>query len=785
MKFIGLIAAISILVLSMVILLITCTSYDGKEILKKFVDNLTLALIILIVAIPEGIPMTVGVSLAYSVLYMYDNDHLLVRDLTAVETLGLVDELVMGKTGTMTTEEMQVVSFYVQDQEMKNARKDTLLNCHINEDILEKLKESIIFNSSAYIEMTDNSFYVPVGNGTEVSLIKWLQDAEIPAHEIIRQKAGNVIYSHPFDSELKKSVIAVQHPGLNDTVRVYVKGAPEVVVENCSRHYKSNGELDALSYDQQNYVMDNIMTEKMAKLGHRVMAFAVNDFDSAVFEQLRQDTNNFTSEDTLAKLELGKTFLGLVGLKDPQRDQIRDTLSYANRAGIKLRLVSGDHYETCRAFACDVGLITKEQYDQGADGSVDYAIDARKLREEVGGVQTVDTEDGTAYAVKDMERFRELMTDMKVITRASPEDKLMIVAGLQAIDDQKVAIIGDGIAEIKAFTQADVSFAMGTGSSLNRNMASIVVTDDNIESVMRGFMWGRNIWLNVQRFLTFQMTCNFACLTTIVIGYCFLQESPLSAVQLIWINLVMDIIGSIALSSVVPNTDDCTQPIVADRVLHTYNYRAIYGNAVWMILMMMLAIFSRTGLWDIEKYNLTVLTECDDKTEDGIDDCAGSAAKKQHLTLIFTTFMFLQIFNLLNAKQINKKKLNPFTGLLFQNWFVAAIALGLAVFQYVLCFVWGKVIFSMSMVDESIQFTTCIALGASVCASAALLKYVPERLAVKLPTLNEDESLGSNTGLMKAYDTQAQAKAFEKKGAKGGNQLLGGDDSQEFQELDP
>jgi P-type E1-E2 ATPase len=113
LKFIGLIAAISILVLSMVVLLITVGSVDGKEFLKKFVDNLTLALIILIVAIPEGIPMTVGVSLAYSVLYMYDNDHLLVRDLTAVETLGLVDELVMGKTGTMTTEEMQVVSFYI------------------------------------------------------------------------------------------------------------------------------------------------------------------------------------------------------------------------------------------------------------------------------------------------------------------------------------------------------------------------------------------------------------------------------------------------------------------------------------------------------------------------------------------------------------------------------------------------------------------------------------------------------------------------------------------------
>lgn len=157
---------------------------------------------------------------------------------------------------------------------------------------------------------------------------------------------------------------------------------------------------------------------------------------------------------------------------------------------------------------------------------------------------------------------------MRVITRASPAEKLLIVVGLQDMDDQKVAIVGDGIAELEAFDRADVSFAMGSGSSINRNYASIVVTDDNVESIMRAFMWGRNIWLNVQRFLTFQMTCNFAVLITIVVGYCYITESPINAVQLIWINLIMDILGAIALSSVRPNTDDACQPIVADKVLH-------------------------------------------------------------------------------------------------------------------------------------------------------------------------------------------------------------------------
>jgi Ca2+ transporting ATPase len=146
------------------------------------------------------------------------------------------------------------------------------------------------------------------------------------------------------------------------------------------------------------------------------------------------------------------------------------------------------------------------------------------------------------------------MQDLKVIARATPEDKILLTVGLQAINGNKVAIIGESINDIPAFKQADVSFAMGSGSSIARNNASIVLATDEFESVMRSVMWGRNIYLNMQRFLTFQMTCSFACLITIVIGYCFLFESPLNAVQLIWINLIMDIFGALALSATRPTT---------------------------------------------------------------------------------------------------------------------------------------------------------------------------------------------------------------------------------------
>ncbi len=774
-------AAIAILILATVILLCTIGFIDGPTFFKKFTDNLTLALIILIVAIPEGIPMTVGVSLAYSVLYMFEKDHLLVRDLTSIETLGLVDEICMGKTGTMTTEDMKVVNFYIQDTFQKNSRKNTLFNCHISENIIKSLTESIVYNNSAYIEMTENSFYLPVGNGTEVSLLKWLQDADVAVHDIIQEKAGRVLYSMPFDSKLQRSVIAVQHPVIENTVRVYIKGAPEIVLPKCNRHYGASGNIEAFDQSKLNYVMSDIMVKNMCKESHRVMAFAVNDFDLDQFEDMKNDTDNFTSDDTLMKLELGQTFLSLIALHDPPRDQIRETLSYADRAGLKLRLVSGDHIETCRAFACDVGIISKEQYDQILPDDIKrYAIEASELREEVGGVIEVNTDGEQGLSVKNLERFAELVTDdLRVVARATPEDKLMMIVGLKQLNDNKVAIVGEGINDLDAFKEADVSFAMGSGCSITRNNASIVVTDDNVESIMRAFMWGRNIWLNVQRFLTFQMTCNFACILTIIIGYCFLTESPLNAVQLIWINLIMDILGAIALSSVRPNTEDSLTPIVADRVLHPYNYKQIYGNAIWMVVIMMIVIFGRNAIFDLS-YDNQVQTTCTATPE-----CEQQAAyKTEHLTLVWNTFVFLQVWNMLNAKQVSPRKLNPFANLLFDNWLVVAILLLIVAVQWASCYYWIGVVFEAATLQETQDFSICVVFGATILISSIAFKYMPDRYAKKLKMLDEESALGSDNALMKAYDKQANAKLVVKKGTAGSAAAEGNGDDDSFQQID-
>ena len=255
LQFIAIISTLIILATSMIIIFLQVGINDqvgGAEFTKKLVDNIVIAFVMLIVSVPEGLPMTVQISLANCVHQMDEHDNVLVRDLSSVEEAGLLSDICVGKTGTMTTEDMEVDSFYTQKISVQNSRRNTFMNCQLDQQIIDKIVESVIYNSQAHIEMTENSFYVPVGNGTEVSLIKWLQNAEVPVHEVMASKEGKVLAEVPFNSKLKRSITAVQHPDLQDTVRIYIKGAPEIIVPNCKNHFKSEDSVtpDGTSYKQ-------------------------------------------------------------------------------------------------------------------------------------------------------------------------------------------------------------------------------------------------------------------------------------------------------------------------------------------------------------------------------------------------------------------------------------------------------------------------------------------------------------------------------------------------------
>ena len=401
LKFIGLISSFVVLGVSLLVLFLQVGVNDelkGDDFIKKLTENIVISLIILVVAIPEGLPMAVTASIAQSVLQMSKHDNVLVRDITSVETVGLITDLCLGKTGTMTTEEMQVVNFYTQDLFVKNTRINTFNNCDLDEIIRTKIIESIVYNSQAYIEMTENSFYLPVGNGTEVSLLKWLQKAEIAIHEKMATKSGNVVAQVPFNSKLKRSIIAVRHPELRDIVRVYVKGAPEIVVKACKNTYDKE---DAMTEEGEKYqralkvpmsdeakdkIMDH-MKNDMTKHALRAIAFSYTDMSTSDFEGvMRSMSGEIDSEEEISKLESDQTFLALVGLKDPSRDNIKEIIDVANDSGINVRMCSGDNLLTSVAVAYDCGILNRNEFNAPADEFDKIAMDASVFREIVGDV---------------------------------------------------------------------------------------------------------------------------------------------------------------------------------------------------------------------------------------------------------------------------------------------------------------------------------------------------------------------------------------------------------------
>ena len=265
-----------VLVLSIIMLIVRMSSGTWWEVLlTKAMKLANMVVVLFVVIVPEGLPLTVGVSLAFTTSRMYKHDRILVRQLDAPETMGKVNELLVGKSGTLTSAKMTVGKFYTEQLAIKNSRKNTLVNCELREPTFEIFKESILYNCSARIEI-EGSKYVPVGNPTECGLLSFLQDADIPAQLLIQQKLGRVKAQIPFSSVRKLSVSAVHHPTKQQQVVIYLKGAPEVILQYCQSF---EGEKETLEMTQEE--MDNIMREttEMAHQPLRVMAFAYSVMD--------------------------------------------------------------------------------------------------------------------------------------------------------------------------------------------------------------------------------------------------------------------------------------------------------------------------------------------------------------------------------------------------------------------------------------------------------------------------------------------------------------------------
>jgi Ca2+ transporting ATPase len=785
-------AGLVFLALTVTLIITLCNIEKGKKLpdgkpapgvaatlFSKLTAQINLCVVLIVVSVPEGLPLTVGVSLAFSVKKMFA-DKILVRELDAPERMGAVEEICCGKTGTLTKGAMKVTQFQVEARPIKNSRANTLMNCELSPETLERIHDSILYNTEARVEM-DATTYVPVGSGTEVALLRFLQDAGVPVHLLIQRKLGRIRGTSPFSPETKRSVVALQSPSHPDKVVVYVKGAPEVVLGLSTHIVGAGGAVSVLSAEERSEALETVAV--MAARPLRVLGFAYAEMDVDTWNSQYENQGTATEktlEDALASGQLGLTYLATFGLRDPLRDVVASAVSHArDEAHINVRLVSGDHLETAKAVAERAGILTPEE------AALPYAfMHAEEFRATVGNLVMSQDEDGKQTAtVEDEMAFREVAENLRVLARATAADKHLLVAGLKSMA-RVVAATGEGINDVSALRRADVGLAMGSGCSAAKEAASLVLTDDDFQASLRGIMWGRNIFHNVARFLQFQITVNISVVFTVFVGCCFFAESPISAVGLLWINLIMDTFAALALSTEPPlrsiiqgRPNEGGAKILADHV-----WRQILGISILNMVIMTILIFFGSLIADLQFTNEDALAWSDqgrphcynDKLPPhDIKQCRPALAyfasldKRRLFTYIFNTFVFLQLFNEINCRKIGAREFNVFSAPFHNAYFLLVLG-GTAAAQVCLVQLFPSLC-SVTSLSRG-EWGACLVIGATPLLGGLILKLTPDTWPQKITCgrlPNEDDAV--DHAALKAWNaTQAAAAKPAAAGAVGG-----------------
>lgn len=538
------------------------------------------AVVLAIVSFPEGLALTFQLSMAFVVMQMYKRDNVLVRDLNAPEIMGQAEEIIVGKTGTVTRAEMSVKWIQVENRKINNSRKNTLLHTHLKRPTLELIKESILFNTQARIE-TNETYYIPVGDATDTCMINFLQDAEIPVHLVVQRRNGRILVQRGFKKDYRTHVTAVQNFSDPELVDIYLKGAPEEVIDMCRGEY-----LGELNEDEVTLAISELEDDRKEALkadtataaeenAWRMISYAHCRMSMADFvgneDGIPLDQQSFESK--LNNSEYEFNFLSTFGLKDHLRHNVQSAITYATKqADLNVRLVSNDLKQTVEQVALKSGIITEDCKDNK------YAImSGADFAAEVGGIVEDNIADDLNYfTVENMVKFEEISKELKVLYRATSDHKEILVLGLKTLRIQKIrdeiskledikkmrnmmdneaskiVVTGEGVNDVQALTTAQVGIAMSDGVSSAKNAAQLVLTSNNFRSVLQSVLWGRNIYQNVTRFLQFQITVNLSCILVVFIGVFFYSEMPMSSAQLLWINLIMDVIAAIALGTEPP-----------------------------------------------------------------------------------------------------------------------------------------------------------------------------------------------------------------------------------------
>ncbi|XP_064160216.1 plasma membrane calcium-transporting ATPase 2 isoform X14 [Anguilla rostrata] len=654
-----------------------CTPVYIQYFVKFFIIGVT----VLVVAVPEGLPLAVTISLAYSVKKMM-KDNNLVRHLDACETMGNATAICSDKTGTLTTNRMTVVQAYLGDVHYKAVPDPGALS----PKTLDVLVNAIAINSAYTTKILppDKEGGLPkqVGNKTECGLLGFVLDLKRDYQPIRDQMPEEKLYKvYTFNSVRKSMSTVIKLP--DGSFKMYSKGASEIVLKKCSRVLNEAGETRVFRPRDKDEMVKKVI-EPMACDGLRTICVAYRDFPAD--PEPEWDNEN----DILSEL----TAICVVGIEDPVRPEVPDAILKCQRAGITVRMVTGDNINTARAIAIKCGIIHPGEDFLCIDGKEFN----RRIRNEKGEVE--------------QERIDKVWPKLRVLARSSPTDKHTLVKGIidSTLVDQRqvVAVTGDGTNDGPALKKADVGFAMGiAGTDVAKEASDIILTDDNFSSIVKAVMWGRNVYDSISKFLQFQLTVNVVAVIVAFTGACITQDSPLKAVQMLWVNLIMDTFASLALATEPPTESllmrkpyGRNKPLISSTMT-----KNILGHGVYQLVIIFTLLFAGEVIFDIDSGRNAPL----------------HSPPSEHYTIIFNTFVMMQLFNEINARKIHGER-NVFDGI-FRNPIFCSIVLGTFGIQIVIVQFGGKP-FSCSPLDLD-KWMWCVFLGLGELVWGQVIATIP------------------------------------------------------------
>jgi Ca2+-transporting ATPase len=605
---------------------------DALHVARHLLNYFVYMVIIIVVAVPEGLPMSVTVSLALAMRKM-TRANSLVRQLVACETIGSATVICSDKTGTLTQNKMQVVRLFWDGQIHDRGSSQWIAP---NKERpwprdgqpLDWIALNAAVNSTANLEEKQGKL-VTVGNTTEGALLQWLHEGGLEYQKLRLQFAP--LYQMHFSSERKRMTTAVEY---GDRLVSLVKGAPEWVLEHSGHYQAADGSVREWTTEARaaaQAALKDSASQAMRTLG---FGYALLSPDTPADEDALHDRRD--------TLESGLVFVGFLAIRDPLRDDVKDAVAQCRRAGIEVKMITGDNVETARAIAADIGLI--ERRDAAIDTPDAVVLTSPKFNELHSQLTELKKRgESSENETRQRDELTRQLTGLRVLARARPLDKYKMVEMLQE-QQQVVAVTGDGTNDAPALKKADVGLAMGiAGTEVAKEASKIVLLDDAFSTIVKAVHWGRSLYENIQRFIQFQLTINVSALTIAFLGPFFNIRPPFTVLQLLWINVIMDTFASIALCSEPPRPGMMNLPPKRkdENIVTPAMVKTIFITAAFFVVTMMVLLIG------MQRYGWFAAGSGPDP--EGWDF---APLNVRQVSIFFTVYVFYQVWNQINCRSL-------------------------------------------------------------------------------------------------------------------------------------